>query len=193
MSVTIQPDNRYALKEWAIVVQALAAGRQTLLFRKGGLIEDRGKFSIEHSEFFLYPTYLHEQAERIVPDTANDLETVLLSRPPEDRVILSLYSVVQGSFVINDLKKLESLRPYHILSSEEVESRFYYRKRPGLHVLLLRVYRVPSPFELPVTPAYAGCRSWVDLEVELSTAGCLPILSDESFHQQIKTIRSVLQ
>jgi hypothetical protein len=191
--VTIQPNNRYALKEWAVVVQALASGRQTLLIRKGGLIEDRGKFSVEHTEFFLYPTYLHEQSERIVPDAADDLEAVLRSRPPEDRVILSLYGVVHESVVFDDLKKLESLRPYHILSSEEVESRFYYRDRPGLHVLLLRVYRVPNPFELPVTPAYAGCRSWVDLEVELSTAGCQPVLSNESFSRQIQSIRSVLR
>jgi hypothetical protein len=193
LSVTIQPNNRYALKEWAVVVQALASGRQTLLFRKGGLIEDRGEFSVKHTEFFIYPTYLHEQAERIVPDAAKDLETDLQSRPPEDRVILSLYGVVQESIVVNDPRKLEALRPYHILSLEEVENRFYYRDRPGLHVLLLRVYRVPDPFELPVTPAYAGCRSWVDLDLELSTAGCQPVLSDKSFNEQIQVLRSNLK
>ena len=192
MGVDILPKNRYALKEWAVVVRALATGRQVLLLRKGGIMEDQGEFSIEQREFFLYPTYLHEQAERILPEAAKDLEAVLQTQPPEDRVILSIYGVVQETMAFDDRKRIELLRPYHILSSEEVESRFYYRNQPGLHLLLLRVYRIPNPFKLPVTRGYTGCKSWVDLQMELSTAGCQPVLSDESFHHHIHAIRSVL-
>ena len=113
----MQPENRYALKEWAVVIHALATGRQTLLFRKGGIIEDKGDFSVEHNEFFFYPTYLHEHANRIVPEAAKDLEKVLKNRLPEDRVILSHYGVVHESFELHDVQRLEALRPFHILSS----------------------------------------------------------------------------
>jgi len=193
MSVAIQPKNRYALKEWAVVVEALSSGRQTLLLRKGGIMEDKGEFTVEHTEFFLYPTYVHEQAERILPEAAKDLEAILETKPPDDRVIFNTYSAVEEAIAVDDLKRIEKLRPYHILSAQEVENRFQYRNRPGLHVLLLRIYRMPEPVELAVTSAYAGCKSWVDLEMELSTAGCRPVLNDDSFHHQIQTIRSILK
>ena len=193
MSVAIQPKNRYALKEWAVVVEALSSGQQTLLLRKGGIMEDKGEFTVEHTEFFLYPTYVHEQAERILPEAAKDLEAILETKPSDDRVIFNTYSAVEEAIAVDDLKRIEKLRPYHILSAQEVENRFQYRNRPGLHVLLLRIYRMPEPVELAVTSAYAGCKSWVDLEMELSTAGCRPVLNDDSFHHQIQTIRSILK
>jgi hypothetical protein len=193
LNVTLQPVNRYALKEWAIMVQALSSGRQTLLFRKGGMIEEQGEFSVEQAEFFLYPTYLHEQVERIVPDAAKDLEAVLQAQPLEERVVLSIYGAVHEAIVVNDFERVEALRSYHILSPDEVKRRFYYRDREGFYVLLLCAYHVPNPFELTVTPDYAGCKSWVDLQVELSTVGCRPVLSDESFSEQIQAIRSILK
>ena len=41
------PENRSALKEWAVVARALGSGRQTLLLRKGGIHERRGEFEVE--------------------------------------------------------------------------------------------------------------------------------------------------
>jgi hypothetical protein len=38
-----------ALKEWAVICQALAEGRQTILLRKGGIAEPGGAFRVEHS------------------------------------------------------------------------------------------------------------------------------------------------
>ncbi|MGH9879382.1 MAG: DUF1802 family protein, partial [Nitrososphaerales archaeon] len=50
-----------ALKEWAVVVKALEEGKQCILFRKGGIL-DPG-FSVESSEFLLYPTFEHQTKE----------------------------------------------------------------------------------------------------------------------------------
>src|ERR1700722_13719814 len=41
---TMQSVNRFAFKEWAVTCQALAAGRQSLLLRKGGIHERDGRF-----------------------------------------------------------------------------------------------------------------------------------------------------
>src|ERR1700742_3352539 len=49
-----------ALKEWATVCQALGAGRQIILLRKGGIFESAGGFEIERRQFLLFPTYLHQ-------------------------------------------------------------------------------------------------------------------------------------
>ena len=54
-----------AFKEWASVCDALLEGRQTIILRKGGISEGTapGVFVPEHSEFWLYPTWVH-QAEQ---------------------------------------------------------------------------------------------------------------------------------
>jgi len=56
-----------ALKEWAIVDEWLGSGRQVVLLRKGGIHEQRGQFEVEHREFFLFPTYVHQKADDLVP------------------------------------------------------------------------------------------------------------------------------
>jgi hypothetical protein len=192
MNPELQPENRTALKEWAVVVRALAQGRQILLFRKGGLLEAQGEFGIEQSEFFLYPTYFHELEARIIPEAAEDLRAVMEEKPPDDRVGLSVYGAVRESVWVSDLDRLRRLRPYHILSPEEVESRFYYRNRPGLFVVLLRIYRVGSPVWLPVTESYAGCRSWVDLERSVSTRGMAPVIHDENYFKLFNELKEIL-
>jgi hypothetical protein len=40
-----------AFKEWAAVCEALAAGRQTIILRKGGIQEGREGFRVQHGEF----------------------------------------------------------------------------------------------------------------------------------------------
>ena len=50
-------------KEWAIVCEALGRGEQSIIVRKGGIAEGRDGFTFRHAEFFLCPTYFHEQVE----------------------------------------------------------------------------------------------------------------------------------
>jgi len=56
---------RHAFKEWAVICRALAEGRQALILRKGGIEETGGTFEVEHSRFWLYPTYT--EAQRVFP------------------------------------------------------------------------------------------------------------------------------
>lgn len=184
----MQSTNRFALKEWAIVQAALSEGRQILLLRKGGLIETKEGFTVEHPEFFIYPTYLHQQRNGIVPAAREALERLLASRPPEDQAVLSYYAVVKDRFKITDPARLGRLSGHHVFSDDEIKRRFFYGKTPGLHLLLLRIYRLPEPFRIPVRAHYAGCRSWVDLEVELPTAGSRPVLDDAAFDREVRRI-----
>jgi hypothetical protein len=193
VSPALKDFNRYALKEWAVVVEALLAGRQILLFRKGGIREEAGVFRLAHSEFFFFPTYLHEHREKIVPDAVPLMERALVHRPAEQQVDLPGCALVKGVYWTDEMERLRRLRPYHILSDAEVEKRFHYRDVPGLFVILLRVYELPGRPSLPVLPSYAGCRSWVDLRVDLSTNGCIPVLTDGDDASQIDKMKTVLQ
>ena len=53
-------ETKVAFKEWAVVVEALGAGEQILILRKGGIHEQRGQFTVAHGEFWLFPTQYHE-------------------------------------------------------------------------------------------------------------------------------------
>jgi hypothetical protein len=53
--------SRFALKEWAVVIEGLKAGRQLILLREGGVQDGRGGFHADHREFFLFPTFEHQQ------------------------------------------------------------------------------------------------------------------------------------
>jgi len=179
--------NCFALKEWAIILKALSEGQQVLLLRKGGLIEKNARFKVEHTEFFIYPTYLHQQRRGIVPAWTATLEHIIAT-PPEGEVILSHYAVVQQLFKITDPKQVQTLSDFHVLNKEEVQKRFFEGQTPGLHLLLLRVFQLAKPFQLPVRPSFAGCRSWVNLGQELPTSGCRPVLNNDAFDQKARRV-----
>lgn len=183
--------NSLALKEWAVIVQALAEGKQTLLLRKGGLYERNGRFSTEPTEFFLFPTYVHQMEQGVVHEAASELQTALAARPAEDQLVMSHYATVTEVHWLDSLERVTALAGLHCWTPDTIEKRFNYKK-PGLFLFLLRVYALPHPHTLPMLKRYAGCRSWVELGEELSTGGAAPVLSDRSFAQQSSQIKDRL-
>jgi hypothetical protein len=177
-----------ALKEWAVICRALAEGRQALLLRKGGIAERGGAFEIEHRRFWLFPTYVHQQKDGIVPEAAALLEQSEAERPPQGVVRLTHFAEAAGVYHVDDLAAVEKLAGLHIWSPETVRARFAYRQ-PGLFVLMVRVYRMPQGFDLPDTPAYAGCRSWVELDRAVPVEGAMPVLEEEAFEKVLRRIQ----
>lgn len=179
----MQPLNRYALKEWAVVCDALASGRQTVLVRKGGIVEKGGDgaFEVEHREFFLHPTYVHQNPQAVVPDRRETLDRLAREAPPATEIPLSLYAVVDRVEPITRLDVARALAPFHILTQEAVDQRFHYRNNPIVHAVLVRAYRLPRPHLVPHRPEYDGCVSWVDLGYELPVAGAEPVVPDARF------------
>lgn len=190
MGVFMQPETRFAFKEWDVVCAALAAGRQTLILRKGGLHEGREGFRVEHREFWLFPTGFHQNREDVVPEAWPLLEEVQSHGPPADHS-LDLYAVVEDVHHVLDPTTLARLRGQHIWSEATVEQRFHYRT-PGLFALVVRVFRRQTPFVVTDTPHFAGCKSWVDLPSPLPTSGLQPVLDDTTFDRQRSEIRQLL-
>jgi hypothetical protein len=42
-----------------------SGGRRSVILRKGGIAEGRVGFSFRHREFFLFPTFFHEQTVKV--------------------------------------------------------------------------------------------------------------------------------
>ena len=188
----ISPRTSAALKEWAIVCRALADGRQTLLIRKGGIEEIKARFQVTHRDFWLFPTYVHQNAADLVPTLHAEFSDLQATQPPAGTIAVQLYATVEDVVKVMDLERLRLLQGCHILSWDCVASRFQYRNKPGVHVITVRVHRRPAVITMQNTPAYDGCVSWVDLDEDLSTEGCAPVLSDAEFGARLADIRGRL-
>jgi hypothetical protein len=186
------PNCATALKEWAVVCAALAEGRQTIVLRKGGIAEGSGGFSVEHREFWLYPTRFHQSAEELIPDARPLLQQAGKLQAGEGRLRLKLYAAVHRVDRLNDSSQLDRLDGLHILSRETIRGRFHYR-RPGLFVLTLRVFSLQNAHEVAEAPEYAGCHSWVDLGTPLPTCEVQPVVTDSTFREHCERIDRVLR
>ncbi len=183
---------RHALKEWAVICRALGEGRQSLVLRKGGIAESGGEFRLEHTRFWLYPTFAHQNAAALKPEGQALLARAEADRPAPGVVRLTHWAEAGGFYQLYNL--VAALRPgeLHLLTPETVRARFAYRT-PGLFALPLRVWSVPRPIDLPETPYYAGCKSWVELERELPTEGSTPALDDAAFRTFTDTLERLLE
>jgi len=175
-----------AFKEWAVVCEALGCGRQSIIIRKGGIAEGREGFSFRHREFLLFPTWFHEQiAKTRLPATAS------LPGQRAGAVEIQFTANLEWCGVVTDRARLEALRDHHILADEVVDERFAYDECPGVHVAILRVFRLEPPCLLPMEKRYGGCRSWVDLP-DLEGHALVSVLSDEEHQRRLHLLRSLL-
>ena len=156
-----------AFKEWASVVRALEEGRQDLLFRKGGIAEEGRGFQVEHDRFFLFPTYFHQQTTGLRVEFAELLDQAMRARPPDGRLVLRSWVRVKRSFVLEREADLAPLERRHVYAPHVLIERLHSRHGKTLFALEVEVHRLERPLDLPMLDAYAGCRSWVDLDVPL--------------------------
>ena len=174
--------NRWAFKEWAVVCEALASGRQSLILRKGGIHEGAGGFQVEHPEFWLFATRFHQNRDELSDESHSWFDALETQSHPEGMILLRGYAVVKAVHRLTDERQLASLAGCHVLSERTVSERFHYRT-PGLFVLSTRIHVPPKPLWIPDSPHFGGCRTWVDLPQELPTSGLLPVLSDAEFER----------
>ncbi|HSH40299.1 MAG TPA: DUF1802 family protein, partial [Chthoniobacterales bacterium] len=160
-------------KEWALVCEALGRGEQTIILRKGGIAEGREGFSFKHGEFFLFPTFFHEQVDKI----RGGQREVPMRTDGETQI--RFFAQVELAATIRSWEIAEALEPFHILRPDVVRERFEYDRAPGIHVAFLRVFRLGLAWNFPDARQYGGCRSWVQLpDVPPAHVGLEPALSE---------------
>lgn len=192
MSATdLTSDCAIAFKEWGAVCQALAAGEQTIILRKGGIHEGNAGFRVLHSRFWLYPTNFHQDPASLRGNAAEFLALARAAQPAPGLVALELLATVQEVIELSREAAALALAEQHILSSETTGQRFHY-KTPGLFLLIVRVYRRAEPHLLDESPAFAGCRSWVPLPAPLPATDLVPVLDDATFQSRVAVIHSLL-
>jgi hypothetical protein len=163
-----------AFKEWAVICAAIAAGRQSLILRKGGIAEEGGTFRPEYSEFLLYPTYFHAHRDGIKPELLPLFEEAEAARPPGGVIRFTHFVWVESVSHVTKLEDALALDSRHAWTPDVVRQRFHYRT-PGLFVLNVRALRLAKPADVAERPEYAGCKTWVQLDSPIDTAGAEPV------------------
>lgn len=183
---------RTALKEWAVLCDAMARGDIVAMVRKGGIREQRSGFAVRHDRFLLYPTYFHARESELAARFRETLTSPEAAPPPSGVVRLSLVADVAAVWHVADLDALRAIEQEHGLAWSAVESRFNYRGVAGVQVVAVRVSSLPMAAELPEVRRYAGCVSWVELDADVDVSGASPALVPSAFDARIARVRSAL-
>lgn len=176
-------------KEWSLVCEALGAGVQSIILRKGGIHEGRSGFFWKHDDFFLFPTRFHEQAVQFPWRGASPLA---VEEGDDAAHTLTLFATVEFKQQLTSWEDVERLRPFHYWTTETVRERFDYTDSAGISLAFLRVWRVQPPWTFPDQPRYGGCRSWLDLPDVPRDLRLSPVLNDARHTQQLAAVRTAL-
>jgi hypothetical protein len=177
---------RTALKEWAVLVEAMARGDIVAMVRKGGIREQRAGFSVRHERFLFYPTFFHEKVAELAPRFQSDVAAA--QRPDEGTVRIAHVADVVGLWTVTDLERLRAIDGEHGLAWSAVESRFHYRDRPVVEVVAVRVSTLPNAVVVPELRRYQGCVSWVALEEGVDVAFATPVMDESLLNERVRLI-----
>lgn len=178
-----------ALKEWAVVCRALEEGRQVVILRKGGILEYKQGFEVKHDKFFLFPTFEHQSKDHLQADYAGRLDQILKDQPASDNNKITAYAQAVEVKEVSDRAAIKSLEKYHVWNESYVNARMDYNPKKPMSVILLRVFKLAQPIMVDSKPEWAGCKSWIPLDME---AGGTPVLSDLQFNKLAAEVRGVL-
>lgn len=168
-----------ALKEWAVVCRALEQGRQSVLLRKGGIIEETRDFALVESRFLLYPTYEHQDLESVKEPFREWFQQTLDGRPSPSVVRISSWAEVTDLFLTHDLDALLAIGDLYAWSDDYIRMRMAYKPRKPMNVVVVRTYRLPAAVDVEVLEHFAGCKSWVPMGVTVPLDGSVPVIGDD--------------
>lgn len=150
-------------KEWQVICEAIGSGRQDVLFRKGGIHEGRAGFSFKHDQFFLFPTLFHAQTDFVTEGNAPKRSEWQLG----DVVEIEYFCKVKSAITLTSWEDVLSYKDRHIWTEQTLRERFDWQGKGmdagSIHVAVLDVERLATPWRLVYEKKYGGCRSWLEL------------------------------
>ena len=138
-------------------LRALAAGRQSVILRKGGIAEEGGAFRPEHAEFLLYPTFFHEHRAGVKPEFLPLLEAAEAARPEPGTIRFSHFvRVTECGISPTSTKPSHSMRamPGRRTWSRNASTT----ARRACSCSTYRCFACESPSPVPSGPSTPGAR-----------------------------------
>jgi hypothetical protein len=106
---------------------------------------------------------------------------------PGDAIRITHQAEALWAVTLTDWEKVAALEPYHIYSETTVRDRFDWEGKGmasgSIHIALVRVRELATPWEFPYQPGYGGCRSWLTLPEPPGAwrESARPVLDDDAF------------
>lgn len=183
---------RTALKEWASVIDAFAAGRQLVMIRKGGLIEPGSGFELRARQFVFYPTFEHQTITYVREPFRAACEAALKRKPADGLLRLGCYGVAAHSARVLNPAVIKRLEPFHLYNDAFLEQRLRWQPEQPLVVVVVRAFRLPAEQVIAMAPHYAGCTSWIELDAPVAIEGAQPAVDDAAFQRQLGRVTALL-
>jgi hypothetical protein len=191
--IQVKTNTHIALRDWAVTLDELGKGTQILLMRKGGIHEETRHFEVNSNSFFLFPAYEHQKSELLKEEYQENIAKSLETWSPEaEQLTVKYYAELYEDIELLDEEKLKALYPHHIWTNAFADERLKWKKKLPLHILLLRVYQLEQPVEIPMLAEYGGCKSWLSLPETVQERAIQPVLSDEAFAEKVANIKRSL-
>ena len=178
-----------ALKEWATVVKALEQGKQTVILRKGGILETASGFNIESKKFFLFPTWEHQETKHVKPEFHDFLNNVLDNKPNENFNKISSYAEILYEKDIEDNEIIRNLSSFHVWSDSYIQERRNWKPEKPMKAVFLKTVKIPE-FNLPLKPEFSGCKSWIELNSNFESGELA--LSDNEINGKLEKFKEIV-
>lgn len=164
---------RVALKEWQVVWDAVLAGEQSVLLRKGGIAEPDQRFTPRGGPFLLYPTTIHQKPALVREPWSDSVRT-----EPLEELLIGGLAKIAADFELPAAfaDRLDRLEPFHIWTREYASERLHWKADRPLSVLVLEARRLEQPILVRRDPQLEGCFSWLDLPAGASWEAARPVL-----------------
>lgn len=179
-----------SLKEWATVVRALEDGKQTVILRKGGILEVASGFKVEAGKFLLFPTFEHQNKQNLKPKFLKYLEEVESEMPPEGYNRITSYAEVLDEADVSSDEKINRLSNFHIWSDSYIEERKKWKPEKPMKAIFLKVYKI-LPIDVPLKSEYQGCKSWIEINAKIDEGK--PVLDEEKTRSLLKEFQEVVR
>ena len=177
------------LKEWATVVKALEHGKQTVILRKGGILETASGFMVESKKFLLFPTWEHQEIKHVKTQYHDFLNETLNHKPKDGYNIITSSAEVLDQRDISSNKIIDNLSSFHVWSDEYIKERINWMPEKPLKAIFLKVYTFPQ-IEIPLQTDFEGCKSWIELN-SIQNSG-QSVLTDQEIEVELKKFREIV-
>jgi hypothetical protein len=179
-----------ALKEWHLLCSALLQGQQSILLRKGGILESNNEFELEHPRFLLFPTYIHQDPASVKPAWRDHI--VKLPKEP-DQITIEGWAEVVKIFEVPSRPAMDALDDLHLWDKPLIDMRFNYRPNNPLYLMVVRAWRLAQSITVPYTIEYAGCKSWVPLETPVPAQDSVQAMDEAHIQRLLARVSQTFQ
>ena len=187
---------KHALKEWNTTIEALGRGTTIAIWRKGGINDKPSirvpfeNFNIEQNRFVLFPTFTHQDLDKIKNDYWY-LYDGSAGPNKDNQVKIKYWAEIEETILIKTFEQLLSISSELVNSEAHLKSSWNISPNHLGKVLLLRVYSFGDPILIPNQKQYEGCKSWIELNVDIPKTGSKPILSFKDFSRIARLINAL--